>query len=109
MSNQIKKFKDSFTSSAKFVHLNNAGMSPTSLPARIAVESWIARFFDEGDRCAPEAYVETEATRVALADFLGATKNETAFFSTTGAALSQVALGSPLASGDEIIVWDQEY
>ncbi|MFN7729134.1 MAG: aminotransferase class V-fold PLP-dependent enzyme [Bdellovibrio sp.] len=44
-----------------------------------------------------------------LARFIGADTSEVAFFQTTAAALSQAAMGIPLASGDEILTWDQEY
>src|SRR4051794_17802638 len=105
----IQTFKESFKQSKNYILLNNAGLSATSLPAVTAVHNWIDRFAEDGDRCFFEVMTEVDRTRESLARFLGAEKKTTAFFSTTAAALSQVALGIPLSSGDEVMVWDQEY
>lgn len=104
---KMAHFRSQFSSDRKYLPFNNAGTSLLSRPARDTIESWTARFFDEGVFAIPSAYQGMEDIRSTLASFLGA--KSVAFFPSTAAAISQVALSLPLSAGDEVITWDQEY
>ena len=109
----ISEFKSAFVASAqsvgKFIHANNAGVAPLSQPAARAVKLWTDRFAEEGIHAIPDAINETERTRERLAQTLGASPQEIAFFQSAAGAISQVAFGLDLKPGDEIVIWDQEY
>lgn len=105
----IQNFRSAFHRSSKLTHLNNAGISPISLPALEAIESWGRRFHEEGVFAITEAIANANETRRSLARLIGSKENEISFFSTTAAAISQMAFGIELNPGDEILTWDQEY
>ena len=103
----LAEFRAHFSMARTFVPLNNAGTSLLSRAARETVKDWTNRFYDEGVFAIPPAYEAVEGVRKTLSDFLAAPT--VAFFPNTASAISQVALGFPLESGDEILIWDQEY
>jgi cysteine desulfurase / selenocysteine lyase len=105
----IAHFKTMFHSPREFLHFNNAGNAPLSLPALKTIETWSRRLAVEGAMAIPEAYREVGKVRSTLAGFLGLDPTCMAFFPSAAAALSQVALGLNLSAGDEILTWDQEY
>jgi cysteine desulfurase / selenocysteine lyase len=105
----IAHFKTQFHSPREFLHFNNAGNAPLSLPALRTIQNWSRRLSVEGAMAIPEAYREVEKVRAALSGFLGLQADCLGFFPSAAAALSQVALGLSLSPGDEILTWDQEY
>lgn len=106
---KIDQFKSHFYAGREFINFNNSGQALIPDSNRDKAFEWLERFYREGAFCALEAWGETEKTREKLADFIGADSDEVSFFQTTASALSQIALSLPLASGDEILTWDQEY
>ena len=105
----IAEFKDLFAHSPKHLFFNNAGIAQIPRPTRDALAECGERFYQEGAFTIPELVSWLEKTREDLARFLGATPSQTGLFSSTAAAISQVALGFPFSAGDEILTWDQEY
>ena len=105
----LNQLKTHFSSNSDYVHLNNSGQAPIPDVFRDQARLWLDRFYVEAAHCAMEGWELTEVTRQALAQFLGAQADETAFFQTTASAISQAAFGIPLEKGDEILTWDQEY
>ncbi len=105
----ILHFKNHFYQGLDFINLNNSGQCLIPDVNRDLANLWHQRHYQEGALCAMEGWAQTDVTRERLAHFLGAEKAETAFFSTTAAAISQAALGIPFQEGDEILTWDQEY
>lgn len=105
----IQRFKAAFHRSETLTQLNNAGVAPISRPALEAVEHWGRRLHQESIFAVTEGMQEVARTRQSLARLLGAHESEISFFSTTAAAISQVAFGLDFNPGDEILVWDQEY
>jgi cysteine desulfurase / selenocysteine lyase len=105
----LAEFKSHFYTGLEFITLNNSGQGLIPDTNRDLAKYWLDRMAIEGPSCAMEAWAATETTRKKLARFLGADEQEIAFFTTTSAALSQVAWGLPLESGEEILTWDQEY
>ncbi len=94
--------------STEQVHLNNAGVSPMTLRAR---DTGVLTFerMREGSLAVGGLLHDYEAARATFARLLGAAHDDTSFFQTCAAAISQVAFGMKLAAGDEILLVDQEY
>jgi len=105
----IETFRRAFAADPAFVHLNNAGLSPVSLPARDVVIRWAGRYAAEGVFCGGDYLRAVKAARASLARLLDADPGEIAFFPSTAGAVSQVAFGIGLGPGDEVVTWDQEY
>lgn len=105
----MERFKSQFHRSADLLHFNHAGQSLLSRPALEKLRLCEEAYFTDAAFSWLKLHPELEAAKKELAGFLGAKTTEIAYFQTTAAALSQVALGYRLKAGDEIIVWDQEY
>ncbi len=106
---KITDFKKRFYQQTKILHLNNAGQAPMCTPAYEMIQNCARLFYEEGaNSYLPMVNITNEA-RTNLASFLGSKPEEVAYFPSAASAISQVAFGLDLKSGDEIIVWDQEY
>ncbi len=90
------------------LHFNNAGVAPMTKRAHDAATRVLARM-REGSLAVPGHLRDYEAARATFAKLVGAAHVDTVFFQTCAIALSQVALGLSLQSGDEIVLVDQEY
>lgn len=90
------------------VHLNNAGVAPL-LPRGLAAARAALDLMLGGSQTVLEAFALHDRARATVGRLVGAPMDDVAFFSSCSAALSQVALGMPLAAGDEIVLPDQEY
>ncbi|HPH27168.1 MAG TPA: aminotransferase class V-fold PLP-dependent enzyme [Pseudomonadota bacterium] len=88
--------------------LNSAGVAPMSLRAQHAINRTAAEL-SEGWFSLTPLFARYGEARATFAKLCGAQPSGVAMFHTCAAALSQVALGLPLRSGDEIVTWDQEY
>jgi len=105
----LKEYKDNFYRDDSRLHLNNAGLSPISRPARDKVFYWAERFYQEGFYSDKDYMSDVFHSRVSLAKIIGCNSNEVAFFQSTASAISQLCFHFPLSTGDEVITWDQEY
>lgn len=105
----IADFRSAYRLNNGFIHMNNSGVAPISLPALRSLQAWSERLANEGAFCIEDLLNAVEITRTRLAGFLGASTQGTAFFPNTASALSQIAFGLSLQKDDDIIVWDQEY
>lgn len=90
------------------LHFNNAGVSPMTVRARDAGVRTFERMLD-GSLAIGALLKDYEAARATFARLVGAAPEDTSFFQTCAATISQVALGMKLAAGDEIVLVDQEY
>lgn len=107
ISDKIQDFKNAF--SHQKIHMNNAGLAPISKPARDKILYWGNRFYEEGFYTDQDYMNDVLFSRQKLAELIGATKEEIAFFQSTASAVSQVCFHYPLEKNDEVIMWDQEY
>ncbi len=105
----LSDFRNAFVRTPGLTHLNNAGLSPMNLAALEAIRYWAGRYAAEGMFCNDAYLAALAAARADLAAFLDATPGSVAFFPSTAGAISQVAFEIPLAAGDEVLLWDQEY
>lgn len=103
------ELKSSFPRVQGLVHLNNAGLAPSSLAASTTVRYWMERFHLEGMHCNDDYMNAAEVARAQLAGLAGADATEIAFFQSTAGAISQVAFSFKLNVGDEVLLWAQEY
>ncbi|MBC7370522.1 MAG: aminotransferase class V-fold PLP-dependent enzyme [Bdellovibrionaceae bacterium] len=106
----IGEFKKQFSNGQNdLVHLNNAGISLISKPAKTLINTWTERFFTEAMHCNDAYLAAVETARSQLAKLVSCKNTEVAFFQSTAGAVSQMAFGMELRPGDEVIMWDQEY
>ncbi|OGQ25997.1 MAG: hypothetical protein A2138_25030 [Deltaproteobacteria bacterium RBG_16_71_12] len=90
------------------VHLNNAGVAPL-LPRGLAAARAALELMQGGSQTVLEAFALHDRARATVGRLVGAPNDDVAFFSSCSAALSQVAFGMSLSTGDEIVLPDQEY
>ena len=102
------RLRAEFDLDADAVLLNTAGIAPMCRPARQAIER-AAQGLARGWFAVDELFADYGRARAVYARLCGARPADVAMFHTCAAALSQVALGLPLAPGDELVLWDQEY
>ncbi len=103
------ELKSSFANEQGLIHLNNAGLAPSSKPAFDQVVHWMRRFRQEGMHCNDAYLTAIDEARIRLAAFLNCRADEIAYFQNTASAISQVAFGLDLKRGDQVLTWDQEY
>jgi selenocysteine lyase/cysteine desulfurase len=103
----VDRFRAAFASDAS-VPLNNAGVSRCCRPAIDAIQG-AAELMAGGMRDVYEEVRLHEQGRASAARLVGADPEHTAMMHTCAAGISTVALGMPMAEGDEIVTWDQEY
>ncbi|MBP9680084.1 MAG: aminotransferase class V-fold PLP-dependent enzyme [Bacteriovorax sp.] len=106
---KIDSYKQEFYKEGTRLHLNNAGLSPISRPARDKILYWGNRFYQEGFYTDQDYVEDILCSRKSLARLIGCEFNEIAFFQSTAGAISQLCFQFPLLQGDEVIMWDQEY
>lgn len=90
------------------VLFNNAGIAPMGTAAEQAIAR-AAGALGRGFFSIDGLFGDYERARATFARLVGVAPADLGFFGTCAAAISQVALGLPLAPGDEILLWDQEY
>lgn len=105
----LSHFKEQFFHDTKRLHLNNAGLAPISKAARDRILYWGNRFYEEGFYTDADYVADVLHSRQSLAKLIGCDWNEIAFFQSTASAISQLAFHFPLAPGDEVLTWSQEY
>jgi cysteine desulfurase/selenocysteine lyase len=105
----IEYFKSQFTNDKTRLHLNNAGLSPISKPARDKVIYWANRFFEEGFYTDLDYMNDVLSSRTSIAKLLECDHSEISFYQSTAYAISQLCFHFPLNENDEVIMWDQEY
>lgn len=105
----IKKFKEAFSQSSKFIHMNNGGLAPINKYARDRIHYWSDRFYEEGFFTDLDYVADIKMSRAHLSQLIGCDSSEIAFFQSTASAVSQLAMQFPLAEGDEVITWAEEY
>lgn len=105
----LSQYKKEFYRDGKRLHLNNAGLAPISKPARDKILYWGNRFYEEGFYTDHDYMQDVQHSRTSLSKLIGCDMNEIAFFQSTASAISQLCFHFPLAAGDEVITWDQEY
>jgi cysteine desulfurase/selenocysteine lyase len=105
----IDVFKAAFYQGQERIHLNNGGLAPISKPARDKIMYWGERFFQEGFYTDHDYMNDVLHSRNSLASLIGCDHSEVAFFQSTGAAISQLAMQYPLEEQDEVIMWAEEY
>ena len=104
----LSLFKEQFNN-RDGIHFNNAGQSPISNQAADRVKQVLEIQHQRATRGDSELLSMLGVARERLAHFLGASASEVAYTQNCASALSQAALGFPLAKGDVVITLDQEY
>jgi len=108
MSKSIIEFRKEFPYEKDRIHLNNAGIAPTMNSVRKKID-YCLELASQGYHQIDRNLEVLEESRASLGRFLNIPSGQLAFFPSTSTAISQVAMGFPFNSGDEIITWDQEY
>jgi selenocysteine lyase/cysteine desulfurase len=105
----IEFFKSQFTQDKTRLHLNNAGLSPISKPARDKIIYWGNRFFEEGFYTDLDYMNDVLFSRKKVAELVGCDHTEISFYPSTAYAISQLCFQFPLSGNDEVLMWDMEY
>lgn len=108
-STQLEEFAEQFARKKGLIHLNNAGLSPISNPAKEKIQMWGQRFYEEGFWTDADYMQDVKQSRSNIAKLIGCDWDDIAFFPNTSFGISQFAFGINLAPGDEVLIWDQEY
>lgn len=93
----------------KHIHLNNAGLSPISLPVQQEINTWAKRFYEDGYYSDSDYHQRVLWSRHQVAKLIDCDPNEIAFFQSCAWAISQFAFGIDLKKDDEVMLFDQEY
>jgi cysteine desulfurase/selenocysteine lyase len=105
----IEHFKECFFQEGSRIHLNNAGLAPITKLARDKIFYWGERFYKEGFYTDHDYVNDVAHSRENLAMLVGCHHSEIAFFTSTASAVTQLAFEYPLNTGDEVIMWAEEY
>jgi len=105
----ISQFKEAFSQTTKYIHMNNGGLAPINRYARDRIHYWSDRFYEDGFFTDLEYVNDIKMSRNHLAKLIGCDSTEIAYFQSTASAVSQLAFHYPLEEGDEVITWAEEY
>ena len=106
---KLAHFQSQFARKAGLVHLNNAGLAPISKDARDKITYWAERFYQEGFYTDADYMADVLSSRKALATLIGCQFDEIVWYQSAAGGINQFAFGIGLKSGDEVVMWDQEY
>lgn len=106
---RLAEFQEQFARRADLTHLNNAGLAPITLAAKNKVEYWAERYYQEGFWTDADYMADVLSSRHAVAALIGCQHDEIAWFQSAAGGINQFAFGIGLQSGDEVVMWDQEY
>lgn len=109
MANAILDFKKEFYTDRTKLHLNNAGLSPISNPAREKIKYWADRFYNEGFYTDHDYMNDVLIARKNVAKLVACDHSEISFYPSTAYAISQLCFQFPLKPNDEVLMWDIEY
>lgn len=104
----LKRFKDEFSDRVG-IQFSSAGLSPISRSAAMEIASLTTVLQTQGSFADHELIPVIKQTRETLATLIDAPSEQVAFAPNCASALSQIAFGFPLASGDGVVTIDQEY
>jgi len=109
MSDLTARLRREMDFDASHVHLNNAGVAPMFRPARLAIEGAARLMTERGIFAIDPLLEQLGRDRATLAELVHCPPADLAMAQTCAAAISMVAFGLDLRSGDQIVRWDQEY
>ncbi len=108
MTDRLAAFRAGYARS-DVVHVNNAGIAPLCLPGQKAI-AWAAEQNVQGGTLGFDpVWARYNALRDSIGRLVGAPGADVSYTQTCAAAISQAALGLPLAAGETVVRWDQEY
>ncbi len=93
----------------RYVHLNNGGLSPISLPVRQEIDHWSMRYYEDGFHSDADYKKRIEWSRSQVAKLVDCDADEVAFFQSCAWGISQFAFGIELQKDDEVLLFEQEY
>ncbi|OQW49140.1 MAG: hypothetical protein A4S09_03495 [Proteobacteria bacterium SG_bin7] len=103
------EIRNQFDHSQEFIHLNNAGITPLSLPCQEAMIEAVKYMGQTGAHGYYALAPRLEVARKTVADFINVKTDQVAFVNNCSTAISIFAFGIPMNAGSEIILSDQEY
>jgi cysteine desulfurase / selenocysteine lyase len=98
-----------FNHSKGFIHLNNAGVTPLSIPCEDAIVGATQYSSSHGFHGYDLFFPKLEQARKTIGDFINVDSKQIAFVNNCSTAISLFAFGLDLKKGDEIVISDQEY
>ncbi|HVX11382.1 MAG TPA: aminotransferase class V-fold PLP-dependent enzyme [Pirellulales bacterium] len=93
----------------RWAYFDHAAVAPLSLPAQLALTNWAKEFAEHGAVDWLQWAAELEHLRRRAADLLHADVSEIALVHNTTEGINLVAEGFPWQSGDNVVIFDDEF
>lgn len=102
-------FKNEFDLQSGFIHLNNAGVTPLTKACAAAMHLALDDAMRFGFHGYEKLMPKISEARGIVANFINVKPSQVAFVHNCSTAISLMAFGLPLYSGDKVLITDQEY
>ena len=106
---QWEQFRRLMPCAERWAYFDHAAVAPISLPAQSALTNWATEFAEHGAVNWPQWAAELEHLRRRAADLLHADTAEIALVHNTTEGINLVAEGFPWQSGDNVVMFDDEF
>lgn len=104
-----QQFRRLMPCAERWAYFDHAAVAPISLPAQRALTNWATEFSDHGAVNWPQWAAQLEHLRRRAADLLHADTAEIALVHNTTEGINLVAEGFPWQSGDNVVIFDDEF
>jgi cysteine desulfurase/selenocysteine lyase len=106
MQTQITKFRRNIPITHSATFLNHAETSPVLLPVARAMGIYLKEKFQALDT---SSFISKGCPRSLIAKLIGASEDEICYMPNTSYGINVAANGLPLASGNNVVLWDLEF
>jgi cysteine desulfurase/selenocysteine lyase len=108
-SKDLAAIRDLFPITRRSVYFNHAGTGPVSIPARQAMEKYIALFAQQAEMPAREYFDKIKQWRTTIARVIKTSAENITFVHNTSEALYIALMNIPFEPGDKILVMEEAF
>jgi cysteine desulfurase/selenocysteine lyase len=105
----VEAYRHEFPVTGKYIYLDHAGVAPTSLRVKTAIERFLTESTEGGSFHYPQWAQRIIDIRRACAQLVNAESDEIAFVKSTSHGLSIVAQGLDWKPGDNVLIYEKEF
>jgi cysteine desulfurase / selenocysteine lyase len=105
----FEAYRREFPITEKYIFLDHAGVAPTALRVKTAIEKFLAESSEGGSFHYPAWAQQVGEIRKACARLVNAGQDEIAFVKSTSHGLSIVAQGLDWRPGDNVLIYEKEF
>jgi cysteine desulfurase / selenocysteine lyase len=105
----FEAYRREFPVTRKYIFLDHAGVAPTALRVKTAIEKFLAESSEGGSFHYPSWAQQVTEIRKACARLVNAGQDEIAFVKSTSHGLSIVAQGLDWRPGDNVLIYEKEF